>query len=368
MALAAEAEPARTPSETEPPTDAAPLPSWRKSRAVAASAAVVPGVLVHGAGSYVAGETKTATALLVAEGAGLLMVAAGLSTIYLSGNSRYLAGPAMAATALGGGLFLVSFGADLYGTLSTDGEAVDGLPRTLPTIESEIGYRQVFDPVFDYRHFLVERLNLRSGRFRVTPAGWFSTAGDTVQFRVEGAYRFLGAQPHERSRTSDHVDLVVGGIYYRYIPEHFPRNCIEAALDARYDLGNLGRTLRGAFVDVRLGYAGARIDYELTGRDVQMDYDGLLLAKIGMGVLLRGKAANGSEVKVYYDHRHDELSGGLVLQGLESGVAGKFGGELRWFFSDRVGLLWQGEVGSAVTLGLSALIRPTLPQSTRGAP
>ena len=103
-----------------------------RDRRVAAGVSVVPGVAIHGAGHYALGHRKTALALLISEGIGLALLIGGVSTELASGNSRKLAGPALAATVLGSGLVLASFGADLYGTLNSEGGAVDLLPRAPP--------------------------------------------------------------------------------------------------------------------------------------------------------------------------------------------------------------------------------------------
>jgi hypothetical protein len=340
-------EPAQTP-------EARPTPA---QRALATAAAVVPGAVVHGAGHHVAGDPSTGYALLAAEGVGLGMVAGGGSVLIFSGASRYLVGPATIVTMLGVGLFGFSMFADVYGVATADGGAAERVPRVNAVFESELGYRYVSDPLFAYDHFVVEKLSFRSGRLRLTPSAWFATGGESARYRVEGAYRFLGVLPGERGTTSDHLDLVIGGIHQRYGPNQFDRTGAEVQLDARYDLSHIGATLHGAFVDASVGYALARITYDLRGTDVPGDTDTVLLGGIGFGAILRGKAAPGSELRVYYDHRHDELVGGLVMPGLGSGVLGRFGVEGRWFFSPRVGFLAEAQAGSALMGGVSLVLR-----------
>src|SRR6185295_16305047 len=111
-------------SEDAAPRDVAPpsAPSGGR-RALSTAAALVPGALVHGSGHFALGESETGGALLAAEGAGLGMVLGGGAVLFLSGASRYLVGPAAVVTILGVGVFGASFGADLYGTLASDGGA-----------------------------------------------------------------------------------------------------------------------------------------------------------------------------------------------------------------------------------------------------
>jgi hypothetical protein len=345
------------PAAGPPPPAAGTLPTTPERRALSTAAAVVPGVVVHGSGHLVSGQSSTGYKLLAAQGVGLGMILAGGTTLVLTGASRYFVGPAAVVTMAGFGLFGTSFAADLYGVASTDAGAAARTPRVDAPFESELGYRYVSDPHFSYDHFVVERVTLRSGNLRLSPSAWFATGGESALYRVEGAVRLLGIQPGQRGTWSDHVDFVVGGVHHRYSPERFQRTGAEVALATRYDLGHLGPTLQGAFVEFGMGYALARISYDLRGAEVPGDTDTVLLGGFGFGALLRGKAAPGSEVKVYYDHRHDTFAAGLIMPGLGSGVLGRFGAEGRWFFSERVGVLAEVQAGSALLGGFSLILR-----------
>jgi len=339
------------------PTPARPADPLTRDRKIAAAVAVVPGFALHGSGHYALGQKKTAFALLLSEGVGLALVLGGYGTLRASGNSRYLAGPAVAATVFGAGLLFASFGADLYGTLATDGAAVDSIPHAPPRLESELGYRYVGDPHFSYDHFVVESFTLRQGRFRFTPSAWFATNSSNVRYRVEAAFRLVGLEPGELGKRDDHVDVVLGGLHQRYLPERFRRSGVEVALDTRFDLAHLGDTLRGSFIDMALGYGVAKVTYDLQGLTVPADTDDLLLVKVGLGIALRGRAARGSEARVFYDHRHDDYAGAFLTPGRISGVFGQFGADLRWYFTPRLGVLADARVGSAWVSGLSLLIR-----------
>ena len=330
---------------------------------VAVGAAVVPGVLVHGMGHYVAGESTTGHRLLIAEGAGFGLVLGGGAVLVATGASRYFTGPAAATVIVGMGLFGTSFIADLYGSVSPDPGAARGRTRPPPFAETELGYRHIGDPVFAYEHFLVERVSMMTGPLRLTPSAWISTDWDNARYRVEGAYRVLGTEPSavDRPVMNDYLDGVLGLVQHRYVTERFTRSSMEVALDTRYDLGHIGRTLRGAFVQANVGYAFGRIDYDIEGIEVPADFDDLLLAGFGFGAVFRGASKPGSEARLYYDHRHDEFAGGLLLTGLGSGVAGHFGAEARWFFTEHLGVSAQAEVGSAFVSGLSLLFRQSGP-------
>lgn len=352
----------------EPAGDApaeAPAPT-SGDRALATGAAVVPGALVHGAGHFVLGESKTARRLLIAEGVGLGMILAGGSVLALTGASRYLAGPS-AAVAIGGfGLFLGSFAADTYGVLSPDSGAASRRIHTAAGAESELGYVALMGPNLQETGYVLERVSLRAGSFRVTPSGLFSARGTNALYRVEGAYRFLGPTPTASGRgTSDYVDVLLGAVHHREPSVFISRSSAELQLAARYDLGHVGPTLRGAFVDIAFGYSAAHIAYDLNGLNVPGDFDSALLGRFAFGAIFRGAAHRGSEASVYYDHRHDDLVGGFVMRGLGSGAAGRFGFDARWYFTPHFGLSLNGEVGSAWRGGASLLFRQEGPPAAR---
>jgi hypothetical protein len=327
-------------------------------RALSAGAALVPGLVAHGTGHFVLGEPATGRKLLFAELTGLGLLAAGGIPIWLSGASRYLVGPGAALVMLGVGLFSLSLAADMYGTLAVDGDAASARIRPPPWLEAELGYRYIDDPVFAYEHLVYQRVSLMTGPVRVTPSVWFSTAGNNAQYRLEAAYRVLGPRPSSRGVVSnDRFDMVGGFYHHRYVTEQFARTSGELAIDTRFDLGHVGPTLRGAFIEAQLGVALASIGYSVPGRDVPGDFDSLLLGRLGFGVVLRGKSKPGSEVTVYYDHRHDDFASGFVMPGLASGVLGHVGGQARWLFTRELGISVMAEYGSAFFTGLSVVFR-----------
>lgn len=335
-------------------TDETPPP---KSRVLPAAAAVVPGAVVHGTGHFAMGEGKTAKNLLLMESIGLGLFLGGGLTIVFTGASRYFVGPAAGSTIAGFGLFSTSYLADIYGTVSTDGDAALSRFRGPARWETELGYRRIHDPQFAHTDFLYQRVSRQIGPFRLTPSGWFSMAGDTARYRVEGQYRLAGNVYELRPRDQSFVDVTLGFVHQRHRPEHFSKGSAELSVDARYDMGRLGRTLRGSFVELGLGYGIGRLDYDLQGLSVPHDIEHLLLARIGFGVTLRGRSAPGSEWLVYYDHRHDDYVAGLKLTGLGSGVAGHFGTTLRWFATESLGVALDAQAGSAYLAGASLVYR-----------
>jgi hypothetical protein len=278
-------------------------------------------------------------------------------TLFATGASRYTTGPAAAGAALGFGLFSMSWFADIYGSAATEPDAALSRYRAPPFIETELGYRYVYDPQFAYRNFAVQKLSLWVDAFRFTPQAYFSLDADNARYELDVTRRITGAVPGERSTSASFVDMTFGAIHHRFRPEHFTLSGIELSVDARYDLGELGETLRGAFFDFGGGIALQRFDYNLRGIEVDADYEDLLLAQFGLGVLLRGPTKPGSEAVLYYEHRHDDYAAGLKVTGLGSGVIGHFGAKTRVYFDDRFGIVFDAQVGSAYVAGASLVFR-----------
>jgi hypothetical protein len=348
---------AAEPTNEAPRDRPAPSPDGAR-RALATGAAVVPGVVVHGSGHYVLGERKTAVKLLVAEGIGLGMVLGGGAGLFATGASRYTVVPFASLSMFGVGVFSASFLADVYGSAASDQDGAWSRARLSPPFfESELGYRYITTQAFDYRDFVVQRFTLWTQRTRFEPSLWSSFAGDNARYHLAVAQRLYGAAPGRPRQLADFVEIELGVTHHRFATEYFDRSGAEALTRARWDLGHVGPTLRGAFVEGSLGYAFNVISYDLPGPDVADDADDLLLATMVFGITLRGPAAAGSEVAVFYDHRHDDFAAGTLMPGLGSGVIGHLGLRGRWFFDERYGFAAEAMYGSAAVVGGSLLIR-----------
>ncbi len=347
---------------------ATPKPAPRRSRVLPIAAAVVPGAVVHGTGHLASGENATGHRLLLMEGIGLVTFLGGGVTIALTGASRYVVAPAASITMLGFGLFSTSYVADIYGTAKADGDAAQSRPVPPARWETELGYRHLEDAEFPYRNFLVERVSRQIGPLRLSPSGWFSTAGDTARYRAEAAYRLAGNLSDPRPRDVSHFDVTFAITHQRHRPDHFTQSTVELSLDGRYDLARLGPTLRGSFIEAGVGYALGRFDYDTAGVRIPDDVEHVLLGRIGFGVTLRGLSEPGSEIVGYYDHRHDDYVAGLKLPGRGSGIAGHLGLAARWFFSDQLGVLLDVQAGSAYLAGASLLFRSPPPHDPKVSP
>lgn len=331
--------------------------------------AVVPGVFVHGAGHWAAGDHDTARTLLVLEGIGAGSTLGGIIVLALSGASKRLVAPAALLMIGGVGLFSTTWFADVYGSATGGARGEDvatGSPLTvLPAIETSLGYRYVYDPTFAYRSFVTTSLDARFGSIRLRPEGWFSTSHANERLRLLGAFRLSGPRPTSfdgRTITTppidgSFVDVETSVTRHAYPPERFTISSFEVGLGGRLDLRRIGRSLRGSFVDGGVGYGVANNTYALEGAPSEVTDQ--LLARFGFGVYVGHPRPGGvyGETSIFYDHRHDGYAGGLKMSGLGSGVPGSFGARGLVWLGDDVGVSADAQAGSAVVLGLSILVR-----------
>ena len=346
-------------AEPAEPTHEKPLPGEcsepsASRQALAAGAAVVPGVLVHGAGSYVQGCPETAEKLLVLEAAGLGLGLAGGGTLVLTGAARSLAGVAVATAVTGAGLVAMTWLADLYAVVSPDG-GWGQAPLRLPLLETELGYAHVVDPRFDYRNFQVSRLSASFGRFRVEPSLWASADDGNSRWRLVGGYRLFGASMSESSQDGSFLELELAVTDHRFPADRFALGTAEWSVQGRLDLGRLGRNLRGAFAELGLGTAFQATRFEVRGAETTGST--LLLSRFAFGAYLGDPRAGGGEAKLFYDHRHDGFAGGFLMPGLGSGPAGHIGIEGFYYFCEHWGLGASSSVGSAAVFELGGRFR-----------
>jgi hypothetical protein len=327
-------------------------------RALAIGAAVVPGFVAHGTGHYVLGDPRTGSRLLLAEGVGLGATAVGGVSLFLTGASRYLVAPLAALTIAGIGVFAISWFADIYGVAA--GPEGTGVPLLLaPRLETELGYRYVYDPQFAYRSFFVSGFDLRLADFRLEPSAWTALDDANARFRLLSAWRIFGPRPAPapRARDGSSLELQAAATHHRYDTDGFNTVTVELALDGRLDLERWAEPLRGSFADFGVGAALQAYDYDVPDLGLGSDVEQMLLARFGFGMYLGDPAERGGEVLAYYDHRHDDFAAGLKMTGLGSGIPGHFGAEARYYFSRDFGLLLDAQAGSAYVFGLSLLYR-----------
>lgn len=227
--------------DAQPPTPRSP---------VAIGAAFVPGLVVHGSGSWFAGQRSTALRLLAAEGIGLALLGGGLAGLAATGASRRLVAPLAFVSISGAALFTLSALADLYAVLGPRGEGSPAPLRTLPWMETRAGLFAVNDPAMRTDMFTMVGADVRHGPFRLSPSGWFGGGDTTRRLRVEGAYRFVGpttAPAASRAEEPSSVDLELALTDHDLRREDVSRTTGEVWIAGRYAMANVAPELRGSF-------------------------------------------------------------------------------------------------------------------------
>lgn len=309
------------------------------------AASVVPGILLHGAGAWVAGERQTAKRLLLIEGIGLGMAATGLAGLAVTGASRRFVAP-LAVLTIGGGFgFIGSFIADVYGVSTPT--ARRGSPALIPRLEASLLTSYRYDPRAATDAVLSPKLAATFGAWTFGARAQLAPSNSTSRVRGDVRYRaFTEAGPFH-----GFVDLQFAVTQLWLGEDDVATTSFELVVPMRYDLAHIGRTLRGGFAELALGGLISRVNFERVDDGTT---DSALMARGTLGAYL----GNGDgEVTLYYDHRRDTLAGGLLGGGIGAGYLGFVGTSATWFPTRNVGATATLEVGSALLAGLGVAVR-----------
>lgn len=330
---------------------AEPAPALRPG-VLPALGAVFPGVVVHGAGHFLAGDTSTAMRLLRGQLVALGITAAGAVPLALTGASRRLSLPAIPLVMGGGGLLLLGWGADIYGAAGLG--RVAGTPRlSLPGLEARLGYLYVYDPQFAYASFATPGARLRLGAWHVDVDAALALDDDHQRVRVEGGHRFHGPRATGVARDGSALELDAALGLRRHGSEDFASLLGEVVARGRYDLARVAPSLAGAFADGWLGLGLEVVLYDGEAAD-PTDW---LLGGFGLGMYLGRPEATHGEVRVYYDHFRGELGGGLAVPGGGSGYWGRIGLDGFVALGPRWAVSARAEAGSAYLGGVGLVYR-----------
>jgi hypothetical protein len=327
-------------------------------KAMAVGAAIVPGAIVHGPGSWVVGKTATAKKLAVASGAGLVGALLGGALLAITGASRRTTGPLAAMTVMSLGVFSTSMLADLYAVLAPEGGTGEPL-RAAPWIEVMVGAAAVSDPVFRHSELVTQRLDVRWASLRTSMQAEHAPESASRRLRLEEALRLHGARPGTADampRDGSFVDVEGALTDHAYPRDGFGTTIAEVSLKARLDLARVDAELAGAFVDGLLG-GGLMIDRYRAAQG--SDANSMLLARFGFGTYLGRPTVDGvhGEASVFYDHRRDGFAGGLQPSGIGAGFLGSFGMNARMWLGRSWGIGANAQAGSAWIGGLSLHFR-----------
>lgn len=324
-------------------------------RAAAIGASVFPGVLLHGSGHYALGEKRTAWRLLAAEGAGLGLIILGASSLIVTGASDQVNAPAIWTTATGAGLFMFSWFADMYGVISADGSTGEPVRRA-HSLEVGLGYGLVVNPALDGSHFSRTHLDWRTGGWIAQGDAWVGVDDSQWHAHLQGSRRFFGPRPDRDADDGSFFDAWLGYTHRRYNSFATTEFLGEAGVTGRYDLGRIGRTLDGMFVQSSLGLGYGAVRYDLDVGETK-EVHSVLLAQLMFGWNLGNDPTGWSQISVYYDHRHDGLIAGSKVSGLGSGALGSVNSRLRLGLWENWGAMVEVSRGAGVGVNASILYR-----------
>ncbi len=326
-----------------------PLQPRASFQVLPAAASVMPGLLFHGLGPWLAGDGHTAKKLFALEGTGLGLIALGGVPIAFTGASRRTIAPLYAVTLAGFSLFGISALANLYSVTSP---AFDpGVPPpSLPPLELELGYQYVSDPSFEYGHFISLGALARLDAVRLEATARMAPDEGNTQVRLGGAYRLLGESERARGGADGTaLDAELFGLFHRFPTEGFTVAGGEVGLRGRYAMARLSPALAGSFAEVSLGTSFQGYSYPGAVDDGNLQEQ--LLFSFGYGVWLgRGGPVKG-EALLYYDHRKDGFAGGTRSRA--GGVIGSFGLRGRALLTEDWGVAAEVQAGGAVVGRLS---------------
>ncbi len=306
---------------------------------------ILPGVIVHGAGHYIGGDRETAADLLIMEAAGLLAFAgAGYAIIYTGASTKILV-PALPVITAGAGLFILSWFYDIYGSFS--GARRAGRQRQKIFIETDGGLTYVYDPQFEYNTFATLSAVFKYNEWRISPEAWIAIDDDNRRYVIDVSYQLIGDSGYLFKKKGEYLDLRFTNRYgyHKFGTEKFLKRWIDFCFTGRLEMGGVWESLNGSFTEFEAGYNSEWVSF-LIDRDVPAEYTDQYLFSAGFGVYLGSREKPPGEIMIYYNHRREELAGGM-----KSGYIGYIGLNAEFKIISRIRAALDIRYGSALIIG-----------------
>lgn len=287
------------------------------------------------------------------EGVGASALLLGITSLALSGASNRFSVPSIWVATTGGGLFIGSWFADIYGAAAGPDGA--GAPVRLQSRWwLSQSYRHVRNPALPGRH--VSRTQAQVWRGRWALDADVQVLADDAQWHLQGAltHRFFGATADARATDGSFLDASVGYIHHRYGGFGTTEQFGSVALRARYDLSRLGSTLAGTFLQGAWGVAMGASRYDRFGTE----FADLLIAEARFGIYLGHDPAGWSELSGFYRHRDDGIIGGIKMPGPGAGAIGHLGATARIALHGSWGVVIEAAAGAARVFDIGVIYRP----------
>lgn len=315
------------------------------NRALAVAFAIVPGVVVHGIGSWCVHENRAAKKLLIGEGAGLVLAAGAGLLVGGSGGSPYTV-PAIPLVVAGTGVFLQSWFTDIW--VAAGGRRMWHAPRAPAPWSVELGTAWLHD-AYRERALLRGGGRIELGRIDIGAFALVDAIGDSQLGQADLRVRLLGS-PATGEQTGDLSRLTVrlGSRYHRDAPDHVTQWTEELAIDGRLDLDRVDRRFAQSFVEFGTGVGLVRVGYSNGAHDWSSE----LLARFAWGAYLGGHG----EAMLFYEHTRDGLVGGLPAW-RASGFLGSVGALLDLRVHGPWGVRGELDIGNAYLTTISLVYR-----------
>ncbi len=275
-------------------------------RALAIGAAIFPGFVLRGAGSWVAGEKRAAVRLAGGAAGGLVLAGIGGGLVGGSNGNPYTM-PAVPLVVAGVGGILTSWVEDIW--IAAGGAAVHAGPRPPATWTLEVGETWQHDA---YRERIYQRVaaTAERGRFQARTSGLLSFTRDAWLVFADVRARVLGD-----AACATCLRVRAGGRLQRDRDDMVTQLVGEVEVEGRLGLARFDRAFHSTFVELSTGLGANRITYASMTSEVES----LMLGRFAWGAYVPG-----GEITLYYDHRRDGLAGGIDAW-RASGFMGSFG-------------------------------------------
>jgi hypothetical protein len=306
-----------------------------KRRLAAIGAAIVPGVLLHGSGSWVLHEKRAAKRLAITGGIGLAAMGIGGATVGITGATESMVIWGVPMVIAGTALWLPTWFSDIW--YAAGGPRVRGAPHARTAWSIDLATTWLHD---GYR----ERALIRGGgRLEVGRIGGGASALVDAEGRartgdLEARVRILGAPAHG-GIIEDGSRLYVRTAVRRHVDDDDKVEITTGEIEAggRLDMQHIAGTLRGTFLELALGMGAERVTYA----DLVSDTSSLFLGRFAWGLYL----GTHSELTVFYDHRRDSLAGGIAAN-RAAGFVGSVGTNVDLRIGGPFALIAELEIGN----------------------
>lgn len=314
-----------------------PRPISKQRQALAIAASIVPGVIVRGLGSKIARKEPTAKRLAWMGGLGFSAMLLGGLPLGVSRGNPYTILPSVPLVVAGTGLFMTSWFADLW--VAAGGPCVAGEARARVPWSIEVGATWLHD-AYRERALLRGAAHITLGRVELSAGAHQDARGAATYGELGARVRILGAAATGNVIEDGSGLWIRGGLRGRDDDDDRVR-VVTAEIEAigRVDLTRIDPLLRGTFGELGAGLGAERIALA-GGREHEIG--SLLLSRFAFGAYLGRRG----EIAAFYDHRRDQLAGGIAA-GRAAGFVGSVGGILDLRIAGPWAVRSEIELGSA---------------------